>query len=380
MASIFKRIRNGKPSKKWFIGYCDHEGRRRETVGTTDKTTTERIAARLEAEADLRRRGIIDPTEEKFCENGKLRIDSHLDAFEAHLESKGDTPKYVDATISCCRSVIEACGFQVLADLDAGKIAMLIQDLRRQGCGMTAINARLTAIKGFSRWLWRTDRLRSDGLKIISKLNARTDRRHRRRALTEDEIGRLLTAAEKGGQASGMTGMQRAMVYRLCLETGLRAAEVRSLTPRSFNLTDPYAASMTVQAAYSKHRREDVLPIRSDLAGRVEQYVDGMAESQRVFKLPEKTAKMLRIDLAAAGIPYRDGSDHVADFHALRHTFITRLVRSGVAPAVAQKLARHSTITLTLDYYTHVFVDDERDALDRLPPLDADDDSQSKTA
>lgn len=59
---------------------------------------------------------------------------------------------------------------------------------------------------------------------------------------------------------------------------------------------------------------------------------------------------MLRKDLEAAGIPYRDASDRVADFHALRHTFITRLVRSDVAPAVANSLARHSGPTLTMDH------------------------------
>jgi len=59
----------------------------------------------------------------------------------------------------------------------------------------------------------------------------------------------------------------------------------------------------------------------------------------------------------------------VADFHALRHTFITRLARSGVAPAVAKSLARHSTITLTMDHYTHTFIEDERSALARLPGI-----------
>ncbi len=71
----------------------------------------------------------------------------------------------------------------------------------------------------------------------------------------------------------------------------------------------------------------------------------------------------------AAGIAYRDASGRVADFHALRHTFITRLARSGVAPAVATSLARHSTITLTMDHYTHTLMEDERSALARLPGL-----------
>jgi len=85
---------------------------------------------------------------------------------------------------------------------------------------------------------------------------------------------------------------------------------------------------------------------------------------------------MIRKDLEAAGIPYRDASDRVADFHALRHTFITRLARSGVAPAVAKSLARHSTITLTMDHYTHTFIEDERSALARLPGLGANAGSQ----
>jgi integrase len=58
-----------------------------------------------------------------------------------------------------------------------------------------------------------------------------------------------------------------------------------------------------------------------------------------------------------------------APFHALRHTFITRLARSGVVPAVAKSLAQHSTIVLAMAHYT--LIGDERAALDRLPSIDA---------
>jgi integrase len=57
--------------------------------------------------------------------------------------------------------------------------------------------------------------------------------------------------------------------------------------------------------------------------------------------------------------------------HALGHTFITRLARSGVVPTVAKSLAQHSTIVLTMDHYTHTLIGDERAALDRLPSIDA---------
>jgi hypothetical protein len=57
------------------------------------------------------------------------------------------------------------------------------------------------------------------------------------------------------------------------------------------------------------------------------------------------------------------------DFHALRHTFLTNLARSGVHPKVAQALARHSTITLTMDRYTHTVLEDQVKALAKLPDL-----------
>ena len=79
--------------------------------------------------------------------------------------------------------------------------------------------------------------------------------------------------------------------------------------------------------------------------------------------------KMLRADLADAGIEYRDDTGLVVDFHSLRHTFITNLVRGGVHPKVAQQLARHSTITLTMDRYSHTVIGDLADGLNALPNL-----------
>jgi hypothetical protein len=64
-----------------------------------------------------------------------------------------------------------------------------------------------------------------------------------------------------------------------------------------------------------------------------------------------------------------DAAGRVADFHALRHTFITNLARGGVHPKVAQQLARHSTITLTMDRYSHTLIGEAADALKALPNI-----------
>jgi len=64
-----------------------------------------------------------------------------------------------------------------------------------------------------------------------------------------------------------------------------------------------------------------------------------------------------------------DSAGRIVDFHALRHGFITYLVTAGVPPKVAQLLARHSTITLTMDRYTHLGIVDLAAGLESLPNI-----------
>ena len=71
-------------------------------------------------------------------------------------------------------------------------------------------------------------------------------------------------------------------------------------------------------------------------------------------------------------LTYKNHDGHVADFHALRHTFITNLSRSGVSPKTAQTLARHSDIRLTMNIYTHTDIDEQAEAINKLPGLDED--------
>ncbi|MEZ6050028.1 MAG: hypothetical protein R3C02_01365 [Planctomycetaceae bacterium] len=90
--------------------------------------------------------------------------------------------------------------------------------------------------------------------------DVRTDRRHDRRPLTDVELKAVLEAAQKGRPILKLSGPDRAMLYATAAYTGLRASELASLIPASFNLKST-PNTVTVQAAYSKHRREDVLPV-----------------------------------------------------------------------------------------------------------------------
>jgi len=386
MASIYRRKKGGT----FYITYQVRPGQRRTVKGCKDRAATEALARKLEADAMLRAKGIIDTKAEKLAQWEAMPIEQHLDAFEQAMQGKGSTAKHIRTTLAYIRRLSEACGFERPADIDAARVSAHVAHLKREGAGTRAINARLIAFKSFTRWMFRNERLRTDPMMQVAKLNAKTDRRRCRRALSDEELAWLIAAARKAPTFQSMTGPERAMLYWLAVETGLRASELRSLTPESFGLADLDRATVTVAAAYSKHRRDDVVPLRRDLAEALATFLEDRPARTAVFAMPTRTAQMLKADMEAARqkwihnapsdkerkarehsgfLTYKDPSDRIADFHALRHTFITRLARSGVAPAVAKSLARHSTITLTMDHYTHTLIEDERSALARLPEL-----------
>jgi hypothetical protein len=81
------------------------------------------------------------------------------------------------------------------------------------------------------------------------------------------------------------------------------------------------------------------------------------------------TSLTLQHDLERCGIPYKDDDGRVADFHALRHTYITALGKAGLPIKVHQTLARHADPKLTLNVYSHLTLHDTAEAVESLPDL-----------
>ena len=61
----------------------------------------------------------------------------------------------------------------------------------------------------------------------------------------------------------------------------------------------------------------------------------------------------------------RTGLPHIR-FHDLRHTVATLLLEQGVHPKVVQERLGHSTISVTMDTYSHVVPALQREAADEL--------------
>ena len=123
MATIFKRGGKGKRGGRYYISFFDHNGNRQtRTARTTDKATAERIAAKLEADAALRRDGVVDPLLDSICEQSRRAVESHLKDYEAKLNTANRSLKHVTRTIECIRSTCQWAGFFKVSDISADRV------------------------------------------------------------------------------------------------------------------------------------------------------------------------------------------------------------------------------------------------------------------
>jgi site-specific recombinase XerD len=385
-----------KESANWWGRYRGADGAERRVSLSPSKDIAQRKLREILDEVDQEKAGVITSVEM----GKKTPIAKHVADFILHRRAKENSASHIHATEQRIQSFIDTCKWKNISQINESDVETFLLWLRKeQGRSIQTSNAYLKAIKCFTRWLARTKRITADPLAFMSALNAKTDPRHARRPLESDEFARLVHVAETGPPRVGLLGRDRAMLYILAAWTGFRRGELGSLTLRSFNL-ESNPATITVEASYSKHRRRDVQILHPDIVGRFKEWLTKrnpkdadeilFPVSARTCGTTRCTADMIQFDLAAAHrfwvaetdapteqkarrnsefLAYKNKAGQFADFHGLRHTFITNLRDAGVDPKVAQKLARHSDIRLTMDIYTHVKDKAEVDAINSLPGL-----------
>jgi integrase len=316
--------------------------------------------------------------------------------YETHLANKGTSPKHRAETARRLRAVLDGAAVRTLADLSPEGVERFLSSLAGRGAGPRTRNTYLTSVRAFSRWCLKTRRQGEDPLASLSP--AAGEVRRQRRALTEDELVRLFEAARERPLKEAMTvrtgprrgrqagrvrpevrarlerlGRERALMYKTMVWTGLRRGELAALRVRHLTLTGARPC-LTLPGTATKNREEASLPLRADLAADLAAWVTatGKGDADPLFAVPVELVKVLKRDLAFAGIPYRDKHGRTVDVHALRHTTATYLSRAKVPPRVAQAFMRHSDIKLTMQTYTDLRLLDEAEALAALPCLPPD--------
>lgn len=404
MASLFKKkvvVRDPKTgekvkvkSKKWWGMFRGANRRLFRMPLAVDKLAAQAMLNNIVRDYERQRAGLIDQTDAQR----KRPLTEHMADFKNYMKNKARCVSHVEGTTKRIEVLIENRGWKYISDITASGVLEFLGKIRADGRSAQTYNHYLQSIKQFTRWLARDGRTPNNPLAYLSGVNVASDPRHQRRPLTPDEFGRLVDAAQHGKMVESIAGPDRAMMYVLAAWTGFRKGEISSLTRRSLQL-DAEPPTATVAACYSKRRRADTQVLHPEVGRRLREWLatkEHLGPNELLFpvcgRIPgaieRKTSKMMDVDLQAARkkwieeaeteaekearansdlLKYCNEAGLYADFHSNRHLFVTTLVKSGVQPKVAQILARHSDIRLTMQVYTHVELHDQQAAIAALP-------------
>jgi integrase len=363
--------RKKERARKWYAAGVPGYPKSKRFPLASDRNVALTMLAALVRKAERGEAGM----EDQATQAQRIPLLKHLEDFTVAMRARDVSPAQVRLVEQRIRDTFEGCSFTYLRDIDSDAVADYLHGRRCLPCNQGGLsiqtsNFYIGALSQFCRWLVRKKRLAANPMLDVPRGNVALDRRHDRRNLEPQELEWLFATVAVSTQTFRyLSPADRLWLYHTACGTGFRAAELASLTPQSFAL-DAKPPTVTVQAAYAKNKKTVTQPIPTALAAGLSEFLAGKPAREPVWPgtWPEKASKMLARDLAetteamqkadptSPGIPYvikgPDGPLY-ADFHSLRHSYITMLERSGIAPKTAQALARHSDIRLTMNRYTH---------------------------
>ena len=360
-----------------------------------DRMAAEQLLARWEREVEQVRAGVLDPKDLTSARRSSAPLADMLSAYDRSLAASEVSDTYRANVLRAVRRLARECRFASLADIDREAVEGWLATRAGEGMSARSRNYYRNSLVVFANWCRDSGRIREHDLDRLPRADERADPRRQRRALTADELTRLLAVAverplleartvrrgARKGEAYGdvrsevaerlrTIGRERSLIYKTLVLTGLRVNELRTLTVGRLELT-PGAECLRLEAKNEKNRTGSFLPIRADLAVDLRGWIAdcGLTGPNRLFIVPAGLRLILDRDLKAAGIPKRDDRGRTVDVHALRTTFGTMLSTTGTAPRTAQAAMRHSDIKLTMGVYTDPRLLDVRGAVERLPSL-----------
>jgi|GEM_PF-2481168 len=351
-----------REAKSWTVRWTGADGRQRKKAAPTYALAKELLQEKR-AEAAREKAGL--PTRNA----GDVRLDGLL---ERYLEAQKQrvTLRHSREVESIIKRAFEAMKAWRVRDVSPEKVEAYLHTRRDQGVSPRTVNVDLTRLKGLFSWAVRVGELPSNPLAALRAVPEH-EKRHARRALNADDIRRLVTACDEEWLR---------LAVLLATYSGLRIGEIRALLWSDIDLE---AEEIRIRPEIEKARRGAVLPIHSvlkaELAAEWHRILPGPGASV-VQGIVVNPVRPLRRALERAGIPYEDETGRFADWHALRHTFLTNLARSGAGMKEVQSLGRHATPALTLGTYMHASQERDAAAVSMLPDFTVDPKAQEAAA
>jgi integrase len=279
---------------------------------------------------------------------------AHLSDFLADLRVRKRSESHVKHLETRIKRLLDECRWEHLRDVSADSFQLWRANQKK--FSQKTLHEYQNAAFSLFAWMERNDRLESNPLRRVSKVERKGYERVKRRSFTNEEMRRLL----------GVAGLYR-LGYLAAVNTGLRRKEVASVQWGDVHL-DAERPFILVRSATTKNRKPCKIYLKSNLARELAQIKPaGMGADELVFEGRIASMRKMHEHLEAADIPVYNEQGYKVDFHALRMTYNMNLELAGASVQVRQELLRHSDPRLTTGTYTDTTRLETANLIEKLP-------------
>lgn len=363
-------------SKKWYIVHKVN-GKVCRVPAYTDKQASQAKLADLLRAKERGEAKLTDPYQQHY----ERAILDHVDEYHASVcvHSKDETHK--SEVLRILKAVVAATGIKSIREITPDKLAAYLT-VMTQAARTKNMHRRIMVM--FANWLETNGRLPSNpigGKKVKTFRILPDDRKRKRRAITADELRRLVIVAQEqpvkdgsvgaGGRRAKdgtrkqarparlkpatiakleLRGRERRLLYRIAIHTGLRRKELSHLCVKHLHL-DNEVAFIYLPGEYTKNGKPARIGLIPSLVTELRSWVgdtERMAKD-KLLTVPEKAnlSKIHRRLLKLAGIAYKDEEDRYADFHSLRKAANVLLRKAGIELKDRMTFLRHGSASMT---------------------------------
>src|SRR5205814_3620546 len=166
-------------------------------LGVTDRDVAEKRAREFRQEKEREAAGILEPKVIRTA--AQVPLAAHLEDYVADLEKRhragrnGSGGRKLKTRIT---TLLDECKWKVAYNISADSF---VGWRGRKDKSARTLNHYLQAMVSFLNWLERMGRIKGNPLKFVGKIDERGQSKRIRRALTDDELRRLVAGSEWRG-------------------------------------------------------------------------------------------------------------------------------------------------------------------------------------
>jgi integrase len=376
-----RKVQRGGTAAQYVLEWTDATGQRHRQALSTDRRVAERRQAEIIRHRDLEEAGL------GAVEGMSMPLTELRDLYLADLKTHSGAKHLRKAKDSLAR-VLSRISATRVRDVRVIDVLKFRAQRLREGVSNNTANFDSGVLRGMLNFGVSAQLILENPLRGLKQLPiGERHQKHVRRALSDDEISRFLSAADQDDRrceelAPKTTRVPQRLLWQTLIETGARWGE---LTHATWADLDANRRCVALRATTTKSGKSRTIPLRAELLDallalravhqRARRRV--VQPTDRVFVTPDganhdtATTGMRRIFrrvLECAGIDRKDMQGRVIDIHGLRGTCASRLVRNRVPVAVTQRMLGHSSPAMTMKHYVHLELDDMRGAVEGVRP------------